>query len=153
MKSRIRFGLAAAALLAEVPGRATFFTTAVFAERNPELIERAVRAGHEIASHGVRHMGFESKDIAESRRRLEAVAGVPVVDTKVADSLIKTTAAVRMLGAQVIVTGISAPIARTLVQLGVDVSTMHTRARLQEGIELALEMSGKTIIDRAKVGP
>lgn len=89
----------------------------------------------------------------QARHVIVDIAGVPVVDTKVADSLIKTTAAVRMLGAQVIVTGISAPIARTLVQLGVDVSTMHTRARLQEGIELALEMSGKTIIDRAKVGP
>ncbi len=78
------------------------------------------------------------------------IAGVPVVDTKVADNLIKTTAAVRMLGAQTIVTGISAPVARTLVQLGVDVSTMHTRARLQEGIELALELQGKAIVERAK---
>ena len=75
------------------------------------------------------------------------IAGVPVVDTKVADSLLKTTAAVRMLGAQTIVTGISAPIARTLVQLGVDVSTVHTRARLQEGIELALQLDGRAIVE------
>ncbi|NUP11231.1 MAG: STAS domain-containing protein [Polyangiaceae bacterium] len=80
------------------------------------------------------------------------IAGVPVVDTKVADSLLKTTAAVRMLGAQVILTGISAPIARTLVQLGVDVSSMHTCARLQEGIELALQLAGKVIVDREKGG-
>lgn len=84
----------------------------------------------------------------QARHIIVDIAGVPVVDTKVADNLIKTTAAVRMLGAQTIVTGISAPIARTLVQLGVDVSAMHTRARLQEGIELALELSGKTIVDR-----
>lgn len=87
----------------------------------------------------------------QARYVIVDIAGVPVVDTKVADNLIKTTAAVRMLGAQVVVTGISAPIARTLVQLGVDVSTMHTRARLQEGIELALELSGKAIVDRDKV--
>lgn len=84
----------------------------------------------------------------QARYIIVDIAGVPVVDTKVADNLIKTTAAVRMLGAQTIVTGISAPIARTLVQLGVDVSAMHTRSRLQEGIELALELAGKVIVDR-----
>ncbi|HXX67335.1 MAG TPA: protoglobin domain-containing protein [Polyangiaceae bacterium] len=74
------------------------------------------------------------------------IAGVPVVDTKVADNLVKTTASVRLLGAQTILTGISAQVARTMVQLGVDISTMHTRSFLQEGIELALEIVGKKII-------
>jgi len=73
------------------------------------------------------------------------IAGVAVVDTKVADNLVKTTASVRLLGAQTILTGISAQVARTIVQLGVDISAMHTRSRLQEGIELALDMVGKTI--------
>jgi rsbT co-antagonist protein RsbR len=54
------------------------------------------------------------------------IAGVPVVDTRVADHLVKTTAAVKLLGAQTILTGISAQVARTIVQLGVDISTMHT---------------------------
>ena len=76
------------------------------------------------------------------------IAGVPVVDTKVADNLVKTTAAVRLLGAQTILTGISAQVARTIVQLGVDISTMHTRSRLQEGIELALDLVGKTIAEK-----
>lgn len=73
------------------------------------------------------------------------IAGVPVVDTKVADHLVKTTAAARLLGAQTILTGISAQVARTIVQLGVDISTMHTLARLADGIELALSMVGKAI--------
>jgi rsbT co-antagonist protein RsbR len=77
------------------------------------------------------------------------IAGVPVVDTKVADNLVKTTASVRLLGAQTILTGISAQVARTIVQLGVDISTMHTRSFLQEGIELALDLVGKTIVDKA----
>ena len=76
------------------------------------------------------------------------IAGVPVVDTKVADNLVKTTASVRLLGAQTILTGISAQVARTIVQLGVDISMMHTRSRLQEGIELALDLVGKTIVDK-----
>lgn len=80
------------------------------------------------------------------------IAGVPVVDTKVADSLVKTTSAVRLLGAETILTGISPPIARTIVQLGVEIVNMHTRARLQEGIELALELAGKVIVDRKPAG-
>jgi rsbT co-antagonist protein RsbR len=73
------------------------------------------------------------------------IAGVPVVDTKVADNLVKTTAAVRLLGAETILTGITAQVARTIVQLGVDISAMHTRSRLSEGIELALSLVGKAI--------
>jgi rsbT co-antagonist protein RsbR len=73
------------------------------------------------------------------------IAGVPVVDTKVADHLLKTTAAVKLIGAQTILTGISAQVARTIVQLGVDISSMHTLARLSEGIELGLELVGKRI--------
>jgi rsbT co-antagonist protein RsbR len=73
------------------------------------------------------------------------IAGVPTVDTQVADHLIKTTAAVRLLGASTILTGISAEVARTLVQIGVDISTMDTRARLADGIELALGRIGRTI--------
>jgi rsbT co-antagonist protein RsbR len=76
------------------------------------------------------------------------IAGVPVVDTKVADNLVKTTASVRLLGAQTILTGISAQVARTIVQLGVDISAMHTRSRLQDGIDLALDLVGKTIVPR-----
>src|SRR5215813_1584572 len=50
------------------------------------------------------------------------IAGVPVVDTKVADHILKTTAAVQLLGAQTILTGISASVARTVVQLGVEIT-------------------------------
>jgi rsbT co-antagonist protein RsbR len=77
------------------------------------------------------------------------IAGVAVVDTKVADNLVKTTASVRLLGAQTILTGISAQVARTIVQLGVDISAMHTRSRLQEGIELALDLVGKAITEKS----
>ncbi len=73
------------------------------------------------------------------------IAGVAVVDTRVADHLVKTTSAVKLLGAQTILTGISAQVARTIVQLGVDISAMHTLSRLAEGIELALSLVGKKI--------
>jgi rsbT co-antagonist protein RsbR len=77
------------------------------------------------------------------------IAGVAVVDTKVADNLVKTTASVRLLGAQTILTGISAQVARTIVQLGVDITAMHTRSRLQDGIELALDLVGKSIANKS----
>jgi rsbT co-antagonist protein RsbR len=77
------------------------------------------------------------------------IAGVAVVDTKVADHLLKTTEAVRLLGARTILTGISAQVARTIVQLGVEISSMDTRARLEDGIELGLDVVGKTITDKA----
>jgi rsbT co-antagonist protein RsbR len=77
------------------------------------------------------------------------IAGVPVVDTKVADNLIKTTAAVSLLGAQTVITGISAHVARTIVQLGIDISTISTSSRLAEGIEMALALVGKAISTKA----
>jgi rsbT co-antagonist protein RsbR len=76
------------------------------------------------------------------------IAGAPVVDTKVADHLLKTTEAVRLLGATTILTGISAEVARTIVTLDVDISAMHTRAKLADGIEVALDLVGKVIAER-----
>lgn len=76
------------------------------------------------------------------------IAGVAVVDTQVADYLLKATAAVRLLGATTILTGISPQVARTIVELGVDISAMYTRNRLSDGLELALAMVGKQIAPR-----
>jgi rsbT co-antagonist protein RsbR len=79
------------------------------------------------------------------------VAGVPIVDTRVAGHLVRTTAAVRLLGADVLVTGIAPRVATTIVQLGVDVSSMRTAGHLAEGIRLALGMIGKEIRDAEQV--
>lgn len=76
------------------------------------------------------------------------IAGVSIVDSQVADHIIETTAAIRLLGAQTILTGISAQVARTIVRLGVEISTMHTCSRLADGIELALGIIGKQIAPR-----
>ena len=73
------------------------------------------------------------------------IAGVPVVNTRVADHLLKTTAAVRLLGAETILTGISAHVARTIIQLGVNIASMQTLSRLSDGIELALTLVGREI--------
>lgn len=62
------------------------------------------------------------------------ITGVPVVDTQVAQHLIHTARACQLLGCDVALVGISPEIAQTLVQLGVDLSTLKTLANLQAGI-------------------
>jgi rsbT co-antagonist protein RsbR len=76
----------------------------------------------------------------QARVAILDIAGVPVVDTKVADHLIKTTEAVRLLGARVILTGISPVLAKTIVQLGIDITAMSTCNRLADGLELAYKL-------------
>jgi rsbT co-antagonist protein RsbR len=78
------------------------------------------------------------------------IAGVPVVDTKVANHILQTAAAVQLLGAQSILTGISASVARTVIQLGVEITQIDTRSKLSEGIELALSIVGKKIAPKTK---
>jgi PAS domain S-box-containing protein len=66
------------------------------------------------------------------------VTGVPVVDSEVANALIQAANAVKLLGAEVVLTGIRPEIARTLIELEVDLSGIVTRGTLQSGIAYAL---------------
>lgn len=74
------------------------------------------------------------------------ITGVPVVDTGVANYLLQTARAAQLVGAQVVLVGIGAEIAQTLVQLGVDLTQLKVHANLQAGIEYALEALGHKII-------
>lgn len=67
------------------------------------------------------------------------ITGVAVVDSQVANALIQAAQAVRLLGAQVILTGIRPEVAQTLVGLGIDLSGIITRSSLQSGIAYALK--------------
>ena len=73
------------------------------------------------------------------------ITGVPAVDTLVAQHLIKTVAAARLMGADCLVSGIRPQIAQTMVELGVDLD-VTTKASLAEALRLALQWSGQTII-------
>jgi rsbT co-antagonist protein RsbR len=66
------------------------------------------------------------------------ITGVSVVDTQVAQAFIRAAQAVKLLGAQVMLTGIQPQIAQTLVHLGVDLSGIQTQASLQAGIAVAM---------------
>ena len=70
------------------------------------------------------------------------VTGVGTVDSKVANHLVQTVAAARLMGANVIVTGLSSDVAQTLVTLGVDLGKLTTLGDLQGGIEEAERLLG-----------
>jgi rsbT co-antagonist protein RsbR len=71
------------------------------------------------------------------------ITGVPTVDTLTAQHLIKTVTAARLMGADCIISGIRPQIAQTIVHLGVDLSTVITKATLADAFRRALEMTGQ----------
>jgi rsbT co-antagonist protein RsbR len=73
------------------------------------------------------------------------ITGVPVVDTSVANYLLQTARAAQLIGAQVVLVGIGAEIAQTLVQLGVNLGQLKVYANLQAGISYALGQLGYKI--------
>lgn len=83
------------------------------------------------------------------------ITGVAAVDSKVANHFIQTVAAARLMGANVIVTGLSADVAQALVGLGVDLSSIRTMNDLQGGIEEAERQLGYRIvrIDNSALAP
>ncbi len=84
------------------------------------------------------------------------ITGVPTIDSKVANHLVQTVEASRLMGATVIVTGLSSEIAQTLVTIGVDLGKMKTVGDLQGGIEEAERLLGYKVIttdDMAKSFP
>jgi rsbT co-antagonist protein RsbR len=78
------------------------------------------------------------------------ITGVPTVDTLVAQHLLKTISAARLMGADCIISGIRPQIAQTMVHLGVELDVV-SKATMADALALALRRIGKTVIDRAKL--
>jgi rsbT co-antagonist protein RsbR len=74
------------------------------------------------------------------------ITGVKTMDTLVANHLIKTVTAARLMGARCILTGVSPSIAQTMIQLGIDLSQITTRSQMSDGIQLAFEMIGRKVV-------
>ena len=93
------------------------------------LLQRIVETGSEIA--------------------IIDITGVPTVDTLVAQHLLKTVTAIRLMGADCIISGIRPQIAQTIVHLGVELDGVTTKATLADALSLAFKRSG-LVVTRAK---
>jgi rsbT co-antagonist protein RsbR len=75
------------------------------------------------------------------------ITGVPTVDTLVAQHLIKTISAARLMGADCIISGIRPQIAQTMVHLGVELNVV-SKATIADALTLALRRMGRAIVER-----
>lgn len=74
------------------------------------------------------------------------ITGVPTVDTLVAQHLLKTITAARLMGAECIISGVRPQIAQTIVHLGINLEDVITKAKLADAFALALQKSGRTVV-------
>jgi rsbT co-antagonist protein RsbR len=77
------------------------------------------------------------------------ITGVPAVDTQVAQHLLKTVVAARLMGAECIISGIRPQIALTIVALGIEFGDIATKATLADALTSALQATGATIVRRS----
>jgi len=89
------------------------------------LLQRIVETGSEIA--------------------IVDITGVPTVDTLVAQHLLKTVTAIRLMGADCIISGIRPQIAQTIVHLGIELQGVTTKATLADALAVALSRTGQTV--------
>jgi rsbT co-antagonist protein RsbR len=80
-----------------------------------------------------------------SRVAIIDITGVPTVDTLVAQHLLKTITAARLMGADCIISGVRPQIAQTIVHLGIDLAGVITKAKLSDAFALALQRSGQVV--------
>ena len=73
------------------------------------------------------------------------ISGVPTVDTLVAQHLLKTVSAIRLMGADCIISGIRPQIAQTIVHLGIDLQGIASKSSLADALALALKRGGYRI--------
>jgi rsbT co-antagonist protein RsbR len=87
-----------------------------------------------------------------SRFAIIDITGVPTVDTLVAQHLLKTITAARLMGAECILSGIRPQIAQTIVHLGINLEDVITKSKLADAFRLALERSGRKVVRVDKPG-
>jgi len=84
----------------------------------------------------------------QSRVVILDITGIPAVDTLVARHLVSTATAARLMGAECIVTGISARISQTIVQMGIDLKGINTKSSMADGLREAFMKVGVKVVSR-----
>jgi rsbT co-antagonist protein RsbR len=87
-----------------------------------------------------------------SRIAIIDITGVATVDTLVAQHLLKTITAARLMGAECILSGIRPQIAQTIVHLGIDLQEITTKAKLSDAFRVALEKTNRRVVRVDKAG-
>ena len=95
---------------------------------------------------------LESIVSTNSRYAIIDITGVPTVDTLVAQHLLKTITAARLMGAECIISGVRPQIAQTIVHLGINLEDVVTKAKLSDALALALQRSGRTVVRSSSNG-
>jgi anti-anti-sigma factor len=90
---------------------------------------------HQLMERLLQHVAETGSSVA-----LLDITGVPTIDTQTAQHLIETISAVRLMGAEVVLTGVRPAIAQALVHLGIDLTNVTTRPSLAGGLSVALTM-------------
>lgn len=121
-------------------------STPVLAVREGILIVPIIGAIDTLRARQLTEHLLQSIRDLRARAVVVDITGVPAVDSKVANHLVQTVDAARLLGASVVVTGISPEIARTLVTIGVDLTKMNTVCDLQGGIDEADRIVGYRVV-------
>jgi rsbT co-antagonist protein RsbR len=93
---------------------------------------------------------LESIVKTNSRVAIIDITGVPTVDTVVAQHLLKTVTAARLMGADCIISGVRPQIAQTIVHLGINLLDVTTKATMSDAFGLALQKSGFTFVRQQK---
>jgi rsbT co-antagonist protein RsbR len=83
--------------------------------------------------------------VTEAEIAIIDITGVPTVDTLVAQHLLKTVAAARLMGADCIISGVRPQIAQTIVHLGVELGDVTTKSTLADAFKVALRRVGQSI--------
>jgi rsbT co-antagonist protein RsbR len=89
---------------------------------------------------------LQSVVATNSRYAIIDITGVPTVDTLVAQHLLKTITAARLMGAECIISGVRPQIAQTIVHLGINLEDVITKAKLSDAFALALQRSGRAVV-------
>ncbi|MBL1263979.1 protoglobin domain-containing protein [Methylomicrobium sp. RS1] len=120
--------------------------TPVLRVRERLLILPVVGVLESYRAHQLTEQLLESIGTTRAKAAIVDITGVPVVDSRVANHLLQTVSAARLMGATVILTGLSSQIAQALVAIGVDLSQVKTTVDLQSGLEEAERLLGYRLV-------
>ena len=87
-------------------------------------------------------------EMTQAKVAILDISGIPAVDSIVAKYLISTASAVRLMGAECIITGISSIISQTMVQVGIDLSDVTTKGTLSDGLRVAFNITGMKVVPK-----